>query len=127
MNVSLLDITAHQLHDSSGIVNEEILEDHISLGIKNQLLSVQWLANRMEMSERHLLRLFKKHHKVTCHKYLQDVKLNAAKKLLIMKSSLSIKKISAMLLFSDTKYFSKLFKQRFGLNPSDFRSKNISN
>ncbi len=127
MNISLSEITAHQLHDASELFLDEKLDEYIHLGIKNQLLSVQWLANKLDMSERHLLRLFKKHRKVTCHKYLQDVKLNAAVEILTAKPTVSIKDLATKLLFSDAKYFSKIFKQKFGMNPSEFKLKSTKN
>jgi len=127
MDLSIEEFTANQLHDSSDSFCEEKLVAHIHTGIKTKLLSVQWLANELGLSERHLLRLFKKHFKTTCHKYLQDVKLRIAMELLINKPSISIKEMSSKLLFNDTKYFSKIFRQKFGMNPSTFKSRNLKN
>ncbi len=127
MDLSIEEFTADQLHDSSDLFSEEKLITHIHLGIKNKLLSVQWLASKMGLSERHLLRLFKKHFKMTCHKYLQDVKLRIAMEIIINKPSISIKEMSSKLMFSDTKYFSKLFRQKYGMNPSEFKQNQLKN
>jgi len=102
------------------IVYKEI-ETQIEVGIKRQILSVSWLANQFEISERQLLRIIKKKHHITTNDYINNIKLDLAKRILSSSSRISVKSISSQLMFSDARYFSKLFKRKFGCNPSEFR------
>ncbi len=51
--------------------------------------------------------------------YVRDYKLKIAKRLLIEKGS-TVADVCYQVGYSDRKYFSKLFKQRFGKNPSEY-------
>ena len=55
--------------------------------------------------------------------FVRDYKLNTAKKL-IQEYNLTVAEASYHIGYSDKKYFSKLFKQRFGKSPSEFYTKN---
>lgn len=103
------------------IVDNEI-ETQIKIGIKKQILSVSWLANHFEISERQLLRIIKKKHNITTNDYINSIKLDLAKGILLSNNRISVKSISSQLMFSDARYFSKLFKKKFGCNPSEYKS-----
>lgn len=103
-----------------GSVNKEI-ETRVRIGIDRQVLSVSWLASQFNMSERQLLRIIKKRHHVTTKEFINNIKLDLAKQILSSNSRISVKSLSSKLMFSDNKYFSKLFKSKFGCNPSEFR------
>lgn len=56
------------------------------------------------------------------NRYMQELKLSSAKASLET-TSLSIKEIAASLQFYDEFHFSKLFKQRYGASPRDYRQR----
>lgn len=52
--------------------------------------------------------------------YIREYKLKKAKQLLIRKEN-TVAEVSYLVGYSDRKYFSKLFKERFGENPSSYK------
>ena len=63
--------------------------------------------------------------KVAPKQYISNLKLNKGK-LLIKESTHTISEISAMLGFTSVHYFSRKFKQEYGITPSDY-AKSIYN
>ena len=74
-------------------------------------------------SKSHFSRSFKKKIGVNFAKYLVQVRIENAERLLI-NSDQSIVDISTDVGFNDYSYFSKAFKDAYGLSPKDYRSKN---
>jgi AraC-like DNA-binding protein len=90
----------------------------IQQGIFQSDLSVRWVADACHFSERHFSR---KVRLLTGHppsKLILETKLIFALKLLKNKRATTVKEVAAMLHFSDVKYFSRRFQQRFGHYPS---------
>lgn len=83
-------------------------------------ISVEIVANNFNFTPDYLTRLFKKNIGMSTLKYINSIKLNKAKELLI-NTDKSVKEISYMLCFKDEKYFMKLFKKCEGLTPSQYR------
>ena len=83
-------------------------------------LSVRDIAMQLDISEVHLRRLFKSSANTSPIKYINFLRLEKAKNMLIS-SNLSIKEISNSVGFDDQFYFSKLFKKETGLSPTEFR------
>lgn len=69
-------------------------------------------------------KMFKKYTGVAPHQYYLDLKIRRAKALLLT-SNKSIKEISYALNFESIHYFSRLFKNKTGVNPTSFRKKVI--
>lgn len=83
------------------------------------------LAKLLGVSEVHMRRLFKKHIGLSPQKYIAHYRINQSKSLLI-DSDLTIQEIAFRLGFSDSNYFSKVFKQQIGRSPSEYRSSTSS-
>lgn len=64
--------------------------------------------------------LFKKEMNVTFSEYLQEYRINQAKKLL-KETNYNIQTVGEMVGYSDVKSFKKVFEKYSGLNPKDFR------
>tara|TARA_R110002126_G_scaffold152203_4_gene299307 strand:- start:7152 stop:8069 length:918 start_codon:yes stop_codon:yes gene_type:complete len=90
--------------------------DH--LGSNN--FSVEFLSEKMEMSERQLQRKVKKITNTTPNRYITDVRLKEAFRLLETKQVPSVKEVSKKVGYTTSEYFSKLFKNKYGKNPSDY-------
>jgi len=112
------------LHDF--FVNDEqrntidSIDLYIAKGIKNQLLSVQWLASQFSISERQLLRDVKENFGISTSEYIIQYKLRVAKQQIISNPKISIKTLSKNLLFNSSRYFSQIFRKKYGCNPSQF-------
>ncbi len=94
-------------------------ETFVAKNLKNDLLSVSWLASEFAMSESSLLRQLKRITGLTPIKYVREHKLNYARRLLEEKSYNSIASVAYEAGFKDTRNFSKSFKSRFGISPSE--------
>lgn len=58
---------------------------------------------------------------LTPNEYISEIRLKQAMNLLKTgSSSLSVKKLASLVGFKDEKYFSRLFRQRYGVSPSQF-------
>lgn len=71
----------------------------------------------------YLSKLFKEETGETFINYLTDKRLEKAKQLLI-ETDLSVKEITGQTGYNDQNYFSRLFKNKFGVSPTDFRNAN---
>ncbi len=77
-------------------------------------------AERAKMSKEHFIRSFKSYTKKTPNEYRTDIMLSHAKNLLV-ETSFSVGAVAEMSGFQDALYFSRVFKNRIGISPSEFR------
>lgn len=92
-------------------INANALYNHVS---------VQQLAEMMNLSQTHFSREFKKRYMTTPIEYIVNLKIAEAKKLL-RESSMTIKEIAESLGYSDQLYFSKQFSKVVGVSPMQWR------
>ncbi len=92
----------------------------------HQPLSIQTLADMLQISTRHLLRIFKARYEIGPQIYLQQLRIEQAKQYLLT-NQYGIKEIAISLGFEDEYYFSRAFKKATNLAPSSFRLKYASN
>jgi len=86
----------------------------------NANLSLNELANEVELNPEYLSRLFKKETGQSPKQYILRLKLQIASVLLI-KSSMTVKEIAYKSHFSDYKLFMNQFKRFSGLTPTQYR------
>lgn len=86
-------------------------------------ISLDEAASAAGTSSFYLSKLFKEETGETFINYLTDRRLEKAKRLLI-ETDLSIKEITGQAGYNDQNYFSRLFKNKFGVSPTDFRNSN---
>lgn len=91
----------------------------------NPDFSLTDLVRKSGYCDDYLRRKFQKSTGMSMLEYLTDLRINSAKKLLRENSRLrfSISQISTMSGFADIGYFSRVFKKRTGLSPSDYMKK----
>lgn len=83
-------------------------------------LSLAEISAAVYVSAFHFARLFKKLIGVTPHHYLQEIRIERARKLLAG-SDLSINEIGASVGYASQSHFTKIFKEMTGLTPAAFR------
>lgn len=91
--------------------------------IENNLdkdISLEQLASQLGVSSFYLSKLFKEETGNNYISYVTELRLEKARKLL-GNDTLIIKEITSMVGYNDQNYFSKLFKNKFGVSPSEYR------
>lgn len=82
--------------------------------------SVEQLGPMCNMSQVHFRRIFSQIYRTTPIAFLTSLRLNKAKELLLA-NRLSITEIASQCGFNSTYYFSKKFKEEFGISPSNYK------
>lgn len=106
-------------------VNKKMTFDDIIYMMQDHLdenLSLDDLALKMNMSKDHLTKVFYKKYGYTPINYFIYMKLQKACQILIT-THCSIKETAAQVGYSDSLYFSRLFKKKLGYSPSEYRHK----
>ena len=108
-------------------MDEELLKnavDYIEKHISEVSLSVDSLAETLNLSRSSLYRKIKNITGLSPVEFIRNIRLKHASAML-GNESLTIADIAYAVGFTDPKYFSKCFKTEFGMTPSEF-SKNLS-
>lgn len=92
------------------------IQEHIA-----ENFSLDDAASFAGVSSFYLSKLFKEETGETFINYVTDRRLEKAR-LMLCNTGLSIKEISAEIGYNDQNYFSRIFKNKFGISPTDFRS-----
>lgn len=79
------------------------------------------IADAAFISKRQLERLFRQFLQTSPNQYLRNTQLKHATRLLKEDTHLSIVELSELCGFSDSNYFSKCFKQAYGVSPREYR------
>lgn len=83
------------------------------------VITIEKLCQEFSVSRSSLQQLFKNNLNTAPKQYISDLKLNKSK-VLIKESKYTISEISNILGFASIHYFSRKFKQQFGITPSDY-------
>lgn len=92
---------------------------HISQNLADEQINAEALAQNVAMSQTQLYRKLKALTGQTVNEFVRNIKLNHAANMLA-NNGMSVKEVAYMTGFSDRRYFSKCFKEKFGRSPSDF-------
>ena len=107
----------------SGTQNSATAVSQIMDYIKNNYskpLNNEMLSSMSGYHEYHLNRLFMKHAGTSVHKYILNIRINEAKKLLLTTEQ-SLTSIAENVGFNSNTHFSTYFKQIIGVSPLEFR------
>ena len=111
-----------KLAPEAGALDQKRLDrvrDFISSNIDHKI-TLEELANEACLSPYHFARAFKAAVGISPHRYIIDLKLNFAKRMITNRSA-SFSQIALMTGFSNQAHFSRTFKQFTGLTPSEYR------
>lgn len=109
-------LVGYRNHKDSAIFD---IQDHIEKHYAKQF-SVTEIAKKFGFSERNIKRRFKQATDTSLIQYLQLVRIDKAKKLLIT-SNLSIKEISYEVGYESDNFFTRIFKKELNMTPSQWR------
>ncbi len=87
--------------------------------LDDRQFNISWVAAEMYLSERQFRRRLQQLTGLSPNHYLREIRLHKAKELLHRGKYATVKETGAAVGFSDPKYFSQLFQERFGSMPSD--------
>lgn len=82
--------------------------------------SMEEMAAQLHVHPSHLMRAFKKSKGITIGQYRNLRRIKEAKELILL-SKLSMTEIAIMIGFSNSQYFSKIFKEMEGVTPIEFK------
>jgi transcriptional regulator GlxA family with amidase domain len=85
-----------------------------------EVWTVEEMAIAVGLSVPHFQRLFKHHAGIPPKTYLQDIRLTKAKELL-RATFLRVKEIGVKTGLTNESHFTREFKKRFGMTPSEYR------
>ncbi|MBO5094684.1 MAG: response regulator [Lachnospiraceae bacterium] len=100
-----------------GIIKEYIDQNY------NQNIKISMFTSKYFFSKEYLSKLFKSKYGCGIYTYVQEVRMQRAKDLLL-NPNIKVQHISERLGYADNHYFSKAFKNYYGLSPSQFRKEN---
>lgn len=110
--------------DNSDSVKRKVYEitKYIKENFSNKDLSIQMIADYVHFSQTYLCSFFKKSTGNTLNEYITDVRIEKAKELL-QDNSIKLYEVALRIGFTDSNYFSTLFKKIVGCSPSEYREK----
>jgi len=88
----------------------------------DEKLSLDRISGDVSLSKNYISNIFKKYVGMSVVNFIKEVKMDRAKILLLDKNR-KVKEISECLQFSDAEYFTKIFKEKTGITPTEYRSK----
>ncbi|MBQ5711798.1 MAG: helix-turn-helix domain-containing protein [Oscillospiraceae bacterium] len=117
-----VDAPAGKLKTSNGVHSEnEIIrkaQQFISANVR-QKLTVPMVAEKVQVSASYLTALFHKNLQISPGEYIRRIKLQESKQM-IREDSMTFTQIAAELQYSTVHHFSRQFKEKFGITPTEY-------
>jgi AraC family transcriptional regulator of arabinose operon len=125
----IYDLLLDLYHYTSRNIDASILQQHSRLQPvfdyieKNffQVITLEQLAATIDVTPQHLCLLFKNIIKIRPFEYLNQVRVNKSKDLMLSGRETEIKNIAGMVGFDSVSYFCAVFKRVEGITPGQFR------
>jgi len=89
-----------------------------------RMVNCSGICEELKLNRSYASKLFHDTYGVTMNRYLLDLRLEAAVKLLESQENVKIADIARQCAFADPGYFIRLFRQRFNCTPGEFRHGN---
>lgn len=100
---------------------QEVIEEHIG----DTSFGVEWLASEVGISPRQLQRRLRASLRLSAAGYIRTLRLERAAQLLDARAG-TVSEISYKVGFLDANYFSRLFRQTFGMPPSEYAQRSAT-
>ena len=107
---------AHSVHSENAIISRA--QQYIGTHVR-QKLTVPLVARQVDVSPSYLTALFHKHLKIAPGEYIRRIKLQESKQM-IRENTMNFTEIAAALQYSTVHHFSRQFKEKFGITPSEY-------
>lgn len=108
--------TAYALHSENEVIRRA--QQYVSAHVREKL-TVPLVARKVDVSPSYLTALFHKHLSISPGEYIRRVKLQESKQL-IREGKLNFTEIAAALNYSTVHHFSRQFKDKFGITPTEY-------
>jgi YesN/AraC family two-component response regulator len=115
-----LEIICDTLNKGGGKISPQKIIDYIKSNYSKDVYLDQ-MAERFGTSTSYLSRYFKQSVGVNFHRYLSNIRIDEAKKMLALTDK-TITEIAQAVGFNNRNIFLRMFKKLEGLNPSEYRS-----
>jgi len=108
--------TSNAIHSENEIIRQaqQYISDHI-----REKLSVPLVARQVDVSPSYLTALFHKNLQISPGEYIRRIKLQESKQM-IRENDLNFTEIAAALQYSTVHHFSRQFKEKFGITPTEY-------
>ena len=108
--------TANAVHSENEIIRQaqQFISSHI-----REKLSVPLVARQVDVSPSYLTALFHKNLQISPGEYIRRIKLQESKQM-IRENNLNFTEIAAELQYSTVHHFSRQFKEKFGITPTEY-------
>ena len=121
---------AEQVKPRKGYAFESVSKKYVVEQIQNyfedhyaEKISLDQIAENMYLSPFYISKIFKSETGDTPIRHLINIRLEKARELLESGCEGSIQEVAASVGYDDAYHFSKLFKKRYGISPSQARKK----
>ena len=108
--------TSNAIHSENEIIRQA--QQYISTHIREKL-SVPLVAKQVDVSPSYLTALFHKNLQISPGEYIRRTKLQESKQM-IRENNLNFTEIAAALQYSTVHHFSRQFKEKFGITPTEY-------
>jgi len=108
--------TSNAIHSENEIIRKA--QQFISTHIREKL-SVPLVARQVDVSPSYLTALFHKNLQISPGEYIRRIKLQESKQM-IRENDLNFTEIAAALQYSTVHHFSRQFKEKFGITPTEY-------
>ncbi len=108
--------TSNAVHSENEIIRQA--QQYISSHIREKL-SVPLVARQVDVSPSYLTALFHKNLQISPGEYIRRIKLQESKQM-IRENNLNFTEIAAALQYSTVHHFSRQFKEKFGITPTEY-------
>ena len=107
---------SNSVHSDNEIIRnaQQFISSHI-----RQKLTIPTVAASVEVSPSYLTALFHKHLQISPGEYIRRMKLQESKQM-IRENSMNFTEIAEALQYSTVHHFSRQFKEKFGITPSEY-------
>lgn len=100
---------------------DAFIQDHYT-----ERITTKMLAQEFGLVPSYLSRLFREYKGVTPNHYIQNIRIERSKEMLLNCPTVMTKDIALMVGYVDASYFFKVFKKNTGLSPSEYRMNELS-